>query len=200
MTAAGRGRFFDMLKSSAGKNAATLAHTGGIVLALLIVTACAFLLSDGQRPLELPTETVPAFGYCGAEPQELCILSFGRDANGNAIINFFVPQRDFPDFYLRIRRSTGESVYVCLKNEETPTSVLCMGDVLNLNERLEIDVRAVEDYRLLARGTFTLKAIRILGWSSPMPPLPDATAAAGSATPPPAASTATPSVSYPSYP
>lgn len=197
-----------MLKSSAGKNAAALARTGGIVLGLWIAAACAFLFPDGQAPLEPPAETIPAFGYCGAEPQELCILSFGRDANGNAVINFFVPQRDFPDFYLRIRRLHGESVYVCIENEETPSSVLCMGDVLHLNERVEIDVMAVEDYRLLARGTFTLKAILISGWGSPTPSSKTATPAAESGTPSPqhtvtppaAASTSTPSVSYPSYP
>jgi hypothetical protein len=199
-----------MLKSSAGKNAAVLARTGGIVLVLLVVTACASLFSGGQDPLETPAEPIPSFGYCGAELRELCILSFGRDANGNAIVNFFVPQRDFPDFYLRIRRLHGESVYVCVKNEETPTSVLCMGDVLHLNERVEIDVMAVEDFRLLARGTFTLKAILISpqGWGSPTPATQTPAPAAGTGTPSPqhtgtpptATSTSTPSVSYPSYP
>lgn len=101
------------------------------------------------------------FGYCGAELKELCILSFGRDADGNAVINFFVPDRDFPDFYLRINRLNGDSVYVCLKTEELPTSILCRGDVINLNERIEISLLSTEDYSLLARGKLTLTAILI---------------------------------------
>lgn len=190
-----------MLKSSAGQNAA--ARAGGIVLGLLIVSACGFLFSNGQVPLEPLAEPIPSFGYCGAELHELCILSFGRDANGNAVINIFVPERDFPDFYLRVRRPDRESVYVCVKNEEAPTSVLCMGDVINLNERVEIDVLASEDYRLLARGTFTLKAILISSqaWDAATPPSETETSAPErTGTPPASTATSTPSVSYPAYP
>lgn len=137
------------------------ALAGIIIVALLAFTFWRALSSVSQTAAEVTVEPPLRFGYCGAELRELCILSFGRDANGNAIINFFVPERDFPDFYLRINRFDGESVYVCLKNEEAPTSVLCMGDVINLNERVEISLMSTEEYRLLARGKFTLTAILI---------------------------------------
>jgi hypothetical protein len=98
---------------------------------------------------------------------------------------------------------------VCIRNEEAPTSVLCMGDVIHLNERVEIRVMSTEDYSLLASGTFTLTAILISSqtWDlrTPQPATPVSETPTG--TPPtptrtriPPTATSTPSVSYPSYP
>lgn len=160
-----------------------------------------------QASSDVKEQSVLQFGYCGAELEELCLLSFGRDSNGHAIINLFVPDRDLPDFYLNISRFNGESIYVCMKNGQIPTNVLCMGDVINLNERVEIDIMSSEDYRVLARGTFNLTAILISteAWDFQIPQtntlvaasptqssIPDTSAAS---TP-----TSTPSISYPNYP
>ena len=156
-----------------------------------------------QASSDVKEQSVLQFGYCGAELGELCLLSFGRDSNGNAIINLFVPDRDLPDFYLNISRFNGESIYVCMKNGQIPTNVLCMGDVINLNERVEIDIMSSEDYHLLAKGTFNLTAVLISsqtwGFQSPQrgepgPHLPTETSDSG------AKIQFTPEISYPNYP
>jgi hypothetical protein len=133
----------------------------GAALVLFVVLAVWRIFPLEKNPSEAASESIVKFEYCGVQLQEFCLLSFGRNADGNAIINLFVPDHDFPDFYLRINRLNGESVYVCLRNEEAPTSVVCMGDVINLNERIEISVMSVEDFRLLLRGKFAVKAILI---------------------------------------
>jgi hypothetical protein len=176
----------------------------GITIFALFGAALWQIVSSVSQTAEATVEPPLSFGYCGAELTELCILSFGRDADGNAIINFFVPERDFPDFYLKISRFNGESVYVCVRSEEVPTSVICMGDVINLNERIEISIMSIEDYRLLARGRFTLTAILISSQAGISVPVFPTQATSGtflpggtneSITPTPAAT-----ISYPSYP
>jgi hypothetical protein len=138
----------------------------GLTVAMLFGAALWQVLPVVSHPADgVPAEPLLRFGYCGADLQELCLLSFGRDANGNASLNLHVPDDDFPEIYLRINRPNGESVYVCLK--EKAGSVLCTGDVIHLNERVEIRVHSAEDFQLLAEGTFTVNAILISAQTFP---------------------------------
>lgn len=159
----GSGRIFNNMhrKFSIPSKTAALSIAGVTLVLFFVVLAIWRILPFEKNPSEATSASIVKFEYCGAELQEFCLLSFGRDADGNAIINLFVPNRDFPDFYLRISRLNGENVYVCLRNEEALTSVVCMGDVINLNERIEISVMSAEDFRLLLLGKFTVKAILI---------------------------------------
>src|SRR5215207_4922291 len=61
------------------------------------------------------------FEYCEADPDALCILSFGRDGAGDAIINFFVPDKKFPDFYLIVIKAGAQSRYECKRNSQIKT-------------------------------------------------------------------------------
>lgn len=207
------GRIFDMLRKLFEEQKKLIFFSAGI-FALVLLTLCVWALfpSKDETP-DGPVEPPMTFGYCGAELTELCILSFGRDANGNSIINLFVPDRDFPDFYLNINRLADEIIYVCQRNENTPTSILCMGDVINLGERVEINIMATEKYHLLAQGTFTLTAILLSSqtWDPQISEMGDSASApvtqpAASRTPTPNATgtavriTPTATVSYPSYP
>lgn len=180
-----------------------LALAGAAAFALLAAALWMILPPAAPVPAETPAEPPIRFGYCGADLAELCILSFGRDARGNSIINFFAPA-DFPDFYLRIKHFDRESLYVCLRNAENPTSVVCMGGVIHLNERVDVYVMSAEDYRPLAGGTFTVKAILISPqtWElQTLPPAPPASETPAESYPSPSSTlTPTPAVSYPSYP
>lgn len=102
------------------------------------------------------------FEYCSAELETLCVLSFGRDGDGNTIINLFAPKGDLPVFYLKVSRVTGESIYECDRLEDAPTTVYCIGEAINLNERFEIHVISKQDDRLLAVGKFTLTAVLLV--------------------------------------
>ncbi len=133
--------------------------TGVIVLALLALTWR--IVSLQKAASEFDFAPVLKIGYCGAEPEELCVLSFGRDVDENMVVTVFVPDRKFPAFYLKIGRAVGENVYECEKDKEVRTYVFCYGDMVNLQERMEVSLFSLEDDHVLAVGQFTLKALLI---------------------------------------
>lgn len=108
-----------------------------------------------------PTVVPVDIGYCGDRLTSLCVVSFGRDVFGKTVINFYVPQRRYPLFYLNIVRASGVGKYECETNKKISTSVLCTGEAINLGEGFEIQVLSVKNDSLLARGSFTLTAYLI---------------------------------------
>jgi hypothetical protein len=136
-----------------------LVLAGVVILALLALTWR--IISLQKAAPETTLEPVLKISYCGAEPEELCILSFGRDAEENMVVNIFSPNRKFPDFYLKIKRVTGESLYECEKDKEVRTSVFCYGDMVNLQEKMEVSLFSKKNDSVLAMGNFTLNAILI---------------------------------------
>ena len=149
-----------MLQKIFGSRRSRLFVLAGIILlALLAVTWRIVSLQKAASKVDV--EPVLKIGYCGTEPDELCILSFGRDVDENMVVNIFSPNRKFPEFYVKIKRAAGESVYECEKDKEIRTNVFCYGDLANLQERMEVRLFAKEDERLLAMGDFTLKALLI---------------------------------------
>lgn len=129
---------------------------------MLALLAVAWRIVSLQKAAsKVDVEPVLKIGYCGTEPDELCILSFGRDVDENMVVNIFSPNRKFPEFYVKIKRAVGESVYECETDKEIRTNVFCYGDLANLQERMEVRLFAKEDERLLAMGDFTLKALLI---------------------------------------
>jgi len=132
---------------------------GVIILILALWWGGSFFTKKQEKTFE----PVTRLRYCGAELEELCILSFGRDVDENLVINLYVPDKDFPDFRLSVKRRTGESEYECEKFAEVPTSVYCYGEMISLQERLEIRLVSIEDESLLAYGNLTLEAILVSG-------------------------------------
>lgn len=135
----------------------------GIFLLICLVLFAGLGWSVFRAQDETPTATTEpdVFNYCGAQLTSLCVLSFGRDAFGQTVINLYVPPRTYPLFYLKLLRATGESEYVCTANKTVKTSVYCVGDALNLGEGLVMQLLAEKDDRLLAQGAFTLKAFLV---------------------------------------
>ncbi len=131
------------------------------IFSLALILLVWRIVSLQKAASEAVSEPVLKISYCGAEPEELCVLSFGRDLDENMVVNIFVPDRKFPSFYLKIKRIAGESVYECEKDKEVPTNVYCHGSMVNLQERMEISLFARADEQLIAAGDFTLKAILI---------------------------------------
>jgi hypothetical protein len=182
---------------------------GVVILALLLIFWR--LISLQRAASESAAEPALRISYCGAEPEELCVLSFGRDMEDNMVVNVFVPDRKFPDFYLKIKRPSGESVYLCEKNREVSTSVFCFGEMVNLQEKMEISLISSENDRLIAFGNIMLNAILVSGQfqsesdgiqileETLETPTPMATVASTALTSTPTP-TFTPDPSYPSYP
>ncbi len=156
------GRIFDMFeKFFASRKSVFLVLGGVIVLALLSWRVIAVV----QALSKTAEEPVLKIRYCGAEPEELCVLSFGRDAEEKFVVNLFVPEGDFPQFYVKIERAAGEGVYECVRNEEVQTSVYCLGDMVGLLEKMEVNLYSLEDDHLFAAGSFTLEAVLVFSQS-----------------------------------
>jgi hypothetical protein len=178
------------------RNRIILAMMVGVILLLIPALLFTFILRS-TRTTSTPTPPVK-FEYCEAEPDALCILSFGRDGAGQAIINFFVPDKKFPDFYLIIKKAGAESRYECIRNKQIKTSVFCSGEALSLQQTIQVDIHANDDGRLLATGTFLLEAFLI------STPVVDGTGTAAGTLQEPATTreteTSTPEVSETLYP
>jgi hypothetical protein len=145
-------------KSLPFKSRIMLAMTGALILCSIPVIGLTLLLR--QNNTAQPTDPIQ-FEYCGSTPTELCVLSFGRDGAGNALINFFVPNKKFPGFYLIVRKAGLEYRYVCQASSEIKTSVFCMGEPLSLKQTIQMDLFAQEDDGLLASGSFFIEAFLV---------------------------------------
>lgn len=136
------------------------------LVALIVLFICAVALIGGGWTIFHQSEPTPtaepvSFGYCGAEFIDLCVVSFGRDAFGNTVINLYVPIRRYPVFYLEVIRQSGKQRFECKWNLDVKTSVYCTGSPLNLGEGFNIHIFSEEDNFLLAEGEFTLIAFRV---------------------------------------
>ena len=204
------GRIFYMLQQYFRSRKTILFILAGVIV-LVLLAATWRIVSLQKAASKVDFEPVLKIGYCGAEPDELCILSFGRDAEEKLVVNLFAPIRRFPDFYLKIKRPSGESVYLCEKNREVSTSVFCFGEMVNLQEKMEISLISSENDRLIAFGNIMLNAILVSGQfqsesdgiqipeETLETPTPMATVASTALTSTPTP-TFTPDPSYPSYP
>jgi hypothetical protein len=146
------------MKASPSKNKVMIAMAG-ILICLIPVIALSLLLQGRDAPANEPS--AGAFEYCGAAPSELCVLSFGRDGAGDAIINFFVPNKNFPEFYLVVKKAGTESRYECQKSTEIKTSVFCSGEPLSLQQTIEVHMLAEDDEHVLTTGNFFIEAILV---------------------------------------
>lgn len=117
--------------------------------------------------------------YCSADLVEPCVLSFGRDGDGNTIINLFVPKRRFPAFYLVVNRTSEENRYECDKNDANEDTIYCIGSPLNLDERIEISLFSKQEDQLLAKGRFTLTAFLLEESSAQVGVLPPTSVPSG---------------------
>jgi hypothetical protein len=132
-----------------------------LVICLILLAGLGWTAFRPQEETPAPTVQPDAFLYCGARLTSLCVVSFGRDAFGDTVINLYVPLRTYPNFYLKVIRASGESRYACEINKAVKTSAYCSGDALNLGEGFELQLLAEMDDRLLAQGTFTLTAFLV---------------------------------------
>ena len=132
---------------------------GAIGFLLMLIIAGLILLSRElqiRRTQVNQREPLQGLGYCGAQQVAPCIISFSRDAEGKMLVNLLTAGTSFPDFYLKIKHSQGESIYPCTEVEQFSTSVYCAGKVLPLGEELQFFILAIDDNRLLAQGNFSI--------------------------------------------
>ena len=134
-----------------------LAAAGLALLCFIGVASAGWVATRPQSTLE-PTGVPVNFGYCGVELTNLCVISFGRDVFGATVINFYVPQNTYSDFYLHIIRAQEIARYDCKTFKSMPGSVFCTGNPIPLGEGFKIQMLSASEGQVLAQGVFTLNA------------------------------------------
>ena len=136
------------------------------VVGVVFIVACAAAIVLGARGLrpqeETPTAAVVAeLSMCDTNAYGLCVVSFGADSLNRMVINFKLPRRRFPAFYLQVGHAGASTRYECQVLEEVPISAYCTGPRTPLGDPIDIQVYAVQDDRLLASGTLVVAAIAL---------------------------------------
>lgn len=129
-----------------------------LVIALIVITVLVIRQRAAARRQE---RSVAALTSCEVNREPLCIVSFGADLNDRMLINFLVPERAFPLFYVTVLHGQAAARFDCRVVENFPESVYCSGPRTPLGEAIVIEVYSVDEQSLLARGTFILSAIAL---------------------------------------
>lgn len=132
---------------------------GALGFLLMLIIAGVVLLSRELRTRQTQVnqrEPLQGLGYCDSRQVTPCIVSFSRDSGGKMLVNILTDGTSFPDFYLKIKHSQGESIYPCTEVKRFSTSVYCAGKILPLGEELQFFILAIDDNRLLAQGNFSI--------------------------------------------
>lgn len=163
-------------------NQKMLLGISGLILLIGIPICIASILLIKSQLVPQPT-SVPILDitYCGANPQDICVYSFGRDGAGDTIITLFLP-KDLQDFYLKINKISGEALYECEKNKVIENSAYCIGEALLLGEQIEITILSIDGDIPIAYGKFAVTAILISSQNQDSSSLPAQTPSPVSAT------------------
>jgi hypothetical protein len=125
---------------------------------------------------------------CDQDPRELCIVTFGSNSPDRMVINFQLPEEDYPVFQVKGLNRGMIYDYPCNVDEAVPTSVFCTGPRTPLGEYIELEVYSLAENFLLARGKIFISAVMVWtpsGMADTSPPneSPIATAATGTTVP-----------------
>jgi hypothetical protein len=161
------------------------------VLILLIVSGLVLFRERPARQARV-NQRVPLqkLAYCTPKQITPCVVSFGRDADENMIVNVLTAGAFYPDFYLTIKADERDHIYVCEKANTFATSVYCTGQILPVGRAFQFLLFSLNEDILLAQGSFP-----IIGVALVTPPVFVTPTTSPTPLPP-----GTPSPSYPSYP
>jgi hypothetical protein len=101
-------------------------------------------------------------GYCDAEPDRLCVVSFNQDIDGSLQVVFQTPRSSYPVFILKIQNGEAVSTYECQRIENIPTGMACTGDPQIPGQILQFTVLSRLSGTLLAEGRFAIIGVALL--------------------------------------
>jgi len=133
-----------------------------ILTAICVYSAITFLPRKQERPQLEHRYPIPTLTYCGAESDELCIVSFSQEVDGGLQVVFQTPSRFFPDFLLKINRNGEESTYACQRTEANPTNVICTGKSQAPGEILQFRVFYKNANTPFAEGNIVIIGIALV--------------------------------------
>jgi len=98
---------------------------------------------------------------CDVKASDLCVVNFGANNLNRMVINFQLPNADYPTFYIKAVNRETVSVYTCEVAEAVPTSAYCTGVRTPLGETINIEAYTTDKNQLIARGSFLVSAIAL---------------------------------------
>ena len=96
---------------------------------------------------------------CDMDASGLCVVTFGANHLDRMVVNFQLPDADYPMFYVKASNRGIINVYSCEVIETASTSAYCTGIRTPLGESIDIEVYTTDGDVLIARGTFVVSAI-----------------------------------------
>ena len=153
------------------KHLILLLGTAGLVLlilsAMMIAAGVQFVRGGEFTPTPVKVNDVT---LCDLGGGGLCVISFGADNLNQMVINFHLPRRKYPAFYVRVDFGESSEVYSCQGVKEVPTSAYCTGPRTPLGGAIVIKIFRADNDALIAQGEFVVAAIML-----PTLPIPGAT-------------------------
>lgn len=134
-----------------------------IVFVILIVYFVTTLVSrKTDRPPLGHRSPAGTLEYCGADLDQLCIVSFSQNVDGSLQVNFQIPSFFYPDFFLTIDHNGQESRYECKRGDDAFTTVICTGATQVPGQMLVFKAYSKESGILLAEGQFAIIGIALI--------------------------------------
>ncbi|HEY6073720.1 MAG TPA: hypothetical protein VIV15_10080 [Anaerolineales bacterium] len=132
---------------------------------LLVVLICAVVLAGAADYLrgrrQNPARAVGQITRCDDGLGGLCVVSFAVDQTNQMVINFELPEQDYPDFYAMVFSGGSSTRYECERVEKTLPSVFCRGPRTALGADIEIRVYSLHGEALLAEGGLRVTAFAL---------------------------------------
>ena len=136
---------------------------GAISAIILLAWFAVFpLIKNLRASSDSSDQIINEITLCDVDARNLCIVTFGTDNTDRMVINFQLPNANYPAFYVKGFNKGTENTYECRAAEALPTSVYCTGVRTPLGEAIDIEVYTTDGDQLMARGTFIISAIMVL--------------------------------------
>lgn len=130
----------------------------GIIILLAWFAIRPFIKNIGSSNND---QVITEITLCDVDDRDLCVVSFGTDKTDRMVVNFQLPNADYPAFYIHGANKNMDNRYPCEVAEAAPTSVYCTGERTPLGEAIDIEVFAADSDLLIARGVITVSAMVI---------------------------------------
>jgi hypothetical protein len=119
------------------------------------------LLSMKKKDRESSGPPVAEITWCYENTSGLCLVSFGADSTDRMLMNFKLPNLDYPKFYVKGLNKDVANVYSCEMDQIDQTSVQCAGVRTPLGETIDVEVYLTDSDLLYARGRFVVSTLLV---------------------------------------
>ncbi len=124
----------------------------GVIL-LGIITVISINRAGNDNP------NVADVTLCDLDARGLCVVTFGVNKLDRMVINFQLPDADYPLFYVKASNRGIVNVYSCEVIEADVPGAYCAGIRTPLGESIDIEVYTTDGDTMMAHGTFIVSAI-----------------------------------------